>query len=59
MMKISAQKLSYEQSFLQCVYSPQAVHWMLSLPIPKFLELKSVLGTVSVPWDVPRQAAAS
>ena len=45
------QKLSYGHSLLQCEYSPHAVHWMVGLPVPKFLELKSVLGTTNPPVD--------
>ena len=47
------QKLSYGHSLLQCKYSLHAVHWMVGLAVPKFFELKSVLGTANPPVDVP------
>ena len=47
------QKLLYGHSLLQCEYSPHAVHWMVDLPVPKFLGWKSVQGTILPSDDVP------
>ena len=40
-----------EQALLQWLYSPHAVHCMVGLPVPSFLDVNSVLGNVLV--DVP------
>ena len=53
------QKLSYGHSLLQCEYSPHAVHWMVDLPVPRFLDWKSVQGTSPPSDDVPGQGGNS
>ena len=40
-------------SLLQCEYSPHAIHWIVGLPVPKFLEVKSFLGPRDGPVDGP------
>ena len=44
---------------LQCEYSPHAVHWIVGLPVPKFLDMKSFLGLTDDPVDGPGQGGAS
>ena len=45
--------------FLQCEYSPHAVHWIVGLPVSKFLEVKSFLGLRDGPVDGPGWGGAS
>ena len=37
--------------FSLCEYSPHAVHWIVDLPVPKFLDMKSFLGQTDDPVD--------
>ena len=46
-------------SLLQCEYSPHAIHWIVGLPVPKFLDVKSFLGPTAGPVEVPGWSGAS